>query len=84
MYTVATAFHLAGLAVHVVNPHSHESVRSLKILFCNICKRLLKFNTGKYDAIIPQTLSIYDFYGKGYDTMAGEHSCQAERSKRLL
>jgi ABC-type multidrug transport system fused ATPase/permease subunit len=70
------------LAVHVVKPHSHENVRSRKILFYNMCNRLAKFNTGKYDAIISQNLSIYDFCSGGYDTMAGGQSRVAQLSVR--
>jgi hypothetical protein len=29
--------------------------------FYNVCNRLTEFNTGKYDAIISQNLSIHDF-----------------------
>jgi hypothetical protein len=96
IYTVAAACDSAGLtlfagnliyqvmrlAVHVVKPHSRENVRSLKILYYNMCNRLAECNTGKYDAIISQNLSKYDFSGRGYDTMAGGQIRVAQLSGR--
>jgi hypothetical protein len=68
--------------VHVVKPHSRENARSLKIIFYNMCNRLSKFNTGKYDAIISQNLSVYDFCCRGHDTVSGGQIRVAQLSGR--